>query len=155
MRQVRRVRRSSSDVHIELTPMIDVVFLLLTFFVFSIVLMVRADVLDVNLPQLTSGRVADRTVPITIAISQSGDLFINREPIELGSVIERVQELQVELGQSPLILAVDTQADAGVMISLADLLTGAGMGEFSIIGKKQVEAEQLPESVLDEQTNSP
>ena len=141
--------------HIELTPMIDVVFLLLTFFVFSIVLMVRADVLDVNLPQLTSGRVADRTVPITIAISQSGDLFINREPIELGSVIERVQELQVELGQSPLILAVDTQADAGVMISLADLLTGAGMGEFSIIGKKQVETEQLPESVLDDQTSSP
>ena len=64
----RRVRRMGDDARVELTPMIDVVFLLLTFFVFSIVLMIRADVLDVQLPELTAGENAERVTPITIAI---------------------------------------------------------------------------------------
>jgi len=152
MRQVRRVRRSTNDVHVELTPMIDVVFLLLTFFVFSIVLMVRADVLDVNLPQLTSGRSAERTVPITIAINEAGTIFINRDEIQMDSVIERLQELKTELGDSPLVLAVDTQSDAGIMITLADKLTGAGMGEFSIIGNQSKESDSNVEEDIDPNT---
>lgn len=115
--------------------MIDVVFLLLTFFVFSIVLMVRADVLNVNLPELVSGENAERVIPITIVITQSGELLINREPVEMGSVVEKVKALREELGEGPLVLAVDTGSQAGVMISLADVLTGGGLGEFSIIGK--------------------
>ncbi len=131
---MRRVRRISSDVHIELTPMIDVVFLLLTFFIFAVVMMVRADVLDVNLPELASGRTAEQSIPITIAITESGELFINTEPVELKGIVDRISALRSELGDGPLVLAVDTQSPAGIMIALADKLTGAGLGEFSIIG---------------------
>ena len=127
----------SSDVHIELTPMIDVVFLLLTFFIFAVVMMVRADVLDVNLPELASGRAAEQSIPITIAITESGELFINTESVELEGVVDRIGVLRSELGDGPLVLAVDTQSPAGIMIALADKLTGAGLGEFSIIGHQR------------------
>ncbi len=120
--------------HIELTPMIDVVFLLLTFFIFAVVMMVRADVLDVNLPELASGRTAEQSIPITIAITESGELFINTESVELEGIVDRIGTLRRELGDGPLVLAVDTQSPAGIMIALADKLTGAGLGEFSIIG---------------------
>ena len=134
-----RVRRMSDDVHIELTPMIDVVFLLLTFFVFSIVLMVRADVLDVNLPELSSGQTAQRVNPITIAVNESGVVLVNGEAVAMDAVVERVTALRGELGDGPLVLAIDTRSQAGVMIELADELTGAGLGEFSIIGRKDRE----------------
>jgi biopolymer transport protein ExbD len=137
---MRRVRRMSGDVHVELTPMIDVVFLLLTFFVFAIVLMVRADVLDVNLPELSSGRNADAVAPITIAITESGELLVNREAVGLDGVVEKVQAIKNELGDGPLVLAVDTKSQAGILIALADRLTGAGLGEFSIIGHKAAPA---------------
>lgn len=145
----------SGDVHVELTPMIDVVFLLLTFFVFSIVLMVRADVLDVNLPELASGRAAERAVPITIAIRKSGDVFVNSELVLIEGVIERVQGLRAELGEGPLVLAVDTRAQAGIMITLADKLTGAGLGEFSIIGHRSSEPVDVIEGSSDESTGAP
>ncbi len=133
---MRRVRPMSSDVHIELTPMIDVVFLLLTFFIFAVVMMVRADVLDVNLPELASGRSAEQAIPITIVVSESGALFINAEPVEIEAVVGRVKALRQENGEGALVLAVDTASPAGVMIGLADVLTGAGLGEFSIIGHR-------------------
>ncbi len=134
-----RVRRMGEDVRIELTPMIDVVFLLLTFFVFSIVLMVRADVLDVRLPELSSGRNAERVNPVTIAVSGEGTVLVNGEAVGMAGVIERVLALREEFGEGPIVLAVDTRSPAGVMIELADELTGAGIGEFSIIGRRERE----------------
>ena len=153
---MRRVRRMSSDVHIEMTPMIDVVFLLLTFFIFAVVMMVRADVLDVNLPELAAGQAAERTIPITIVIDETGSLFVNSEPVELASIIEHVQSLKEQIGDgsaTTVVLAVDTKSPAGVMISLADTLTGAGMGEFSIIGHRSEAADSaIP---VNEQAESP
>ena len=144
---MKRVRRLSSDVHVELTPLIDVVFLLLTFFLFAIVMMVRADVLDVNLPQLAAGKSAQRTIPITIAITQTGELFVNSKPVEMDGIIEHLQEVQAQLdadSKSALVLAVDIESPAGVMITLADKLTGAGLGEFSIIGRKESQSVERP-----------
>lgn len=132
----RRVRRMGDDARVELTPMIDVVFLLLTFFVFSIVLMIRADVLDVRLPELTAGENAQRVTPITIAIDEQGILFVNAEQIAQDQIIARVGTLRTESPDSPILLAVDVRSDAGVLIQLADALVAAEMGDFSIVGRE-------------------
>lgn len=132
----RRVRRMGDDARVELTPMIDVVFLLLTFFVFSIVLMIRADVLDVRLPELTAGENAQRVTPITIAIDEQGVLFVNAEQIAQDQIIARVGALRAESPDSPILLAVDVRSDAGVLIQLADALVAAEMGDFSIVGRE-------------------
>lgn len=140
---MRRMRRTNPDVRIEITPMIDVVFLLLTFFIFSIVLMVRADVLDVNLPELSTGQSAERVVPITLAINADGSLVLNREPIEAEAVVARLEELRTNSSDAPIVLAVDTESDAGVLIALVDRLTVAGIDSFSIIGKR-ASPDQVP-----------
>ena len=138
----RRVRRSSDDPRVELTPMIDVVFLLLTFFVFSIVLMIRADVLDVQLPELSAGENADRVTPITIAIDEAGQLFVNTELAPMTQIVDRVQAIREDSPDSPLLLAVDVRSPSGVMIELADTLTAADLGAFSIVGR--ADSDQAP-----------
>jgi biopolymer transport protein ExbD len=144
---MRRMRRTSPDVRVEITPMIDVVFLLLTFFIFSIVLMVRADVLNVQLPELSSGQTAEAVVPITVVITESGDILVNRIPVESEAVIQHLTELQAEIDSAPIVLAVDTNASAGVLLELVDRLTGAGIDSFSIIGERaesEVEPSESP-----------
>lgn len=121
---------------LELTPLIDVVFLLLTFFVFSLVLMVRADVLDVKLPELGAGRTAERVPAITIVIDEEGALFVEGEPAELDEIGDRVRAIRDERGEAaPLLLAVDAQGRSGDLIELADTLNAEGIGEFSVIGR--------------------
>ena len=146
---MRRLRRDSDEVRIELTPMIDVVFLLLTFFVFSIVMMVRADVLNVELPELASGVPAERVEPITIAVGGDGEILINREATAMDAVVDVVSGLREESPNAPIVLAVDVQSSSGVLIELADRVTGGGLGSFAILGQRAAADPALKSSVED------
>lgn len=124
-----------AEVRLDLTPLIDVVFLLLTFFLFSMVLMVRADVLDVSLPEIGSGRPGERVSAITVSIDADGAVFVNGEPVEVSGVADEVKRLRAEAEEAPVLLAVDEGGRAGRLIELADVLRGAGINEFSVIGR--------------------
>ena len=73
-------------------PLIDVVFLLLTFFVFSMVLMVRADVLDLDLPVLGESGEGRQGSLITVALDERGELFVGGEPVSWEGLGERVRQ---------------------------------------------------------------
>ena len=136
---MRRVRRIQTDTRIELTPMIDVVFLLLTFFVFAMVLMVRADVLGVSLPELTSGQAAERAEPITVTLLADGTLALMGDAITSDTIVEALIALRAERPDAPVLLAADTSADAGELIQLADRLVAAGITRFSVMGRRATE----------------
>lgn len=132
---MRRLRRLDTTTHIELTPMIDVVFLLLTFFVFAIVLMVRADVLGVSLPELTAGTPAERVEPITVTLLADGSLALMGDPIEADTLTESLRTLRADKPDAPVLIASDVAADAGSLIELADRLVAAGITQFSVVGR--------------------
>lgn len=136
---MRRVRRLDMGTSIDMTPMIDVVFLLLTFFVFAMVLMVRADVLGVSLPELTSGQPAERVEPITVTLRGDGTLALLGEPISAEALGEAVRRLRDERPGAAVLLAADVNADAGALIGLADRLVGAGVTQFSVVGRSAAE----------------
>jgi biopolymer transport protein ExbD len=133
---VRRLRRINATTTVELTPMIDVVFLLLTFFIFSVALMVRADVLGVSLPELSSGEQAERIDPITVTLGADGGIRLMAEPVERAGLVEALRALRAERPEAPVLLAADVRADAGALIELADALVGAGITRFSVVGRR-------------------
>lgn len=132
---MRRIHRSSEEVRLELTPLIDVVFLLLTFFVFSIVLMVRADALDIDLPEVGSGQAVRASATVTIAIDREGAILVNQVPTTLRDVPDRVADLRDDAPDASVLIAVDEAAPSGRLIELADTLNGAGLSRFSVIGR--------------------
>jgi biopolymer transport protein ExbD len=139
-----RFRRSSPEVRFEMTPLIDVVFLLLTFFIFALVLMVRANVLDVKLPEVGSGPAAEG-ITVTIAIDRENHLFVDGEPAEEETLVEKIQSAMADSPDARLVIAADQASASGVLIRLADMLGREGLGEFSIIGTEPTPTAADPE----------
>ena len=136
---MRRLRRNPEPEAPNLTPLIDVVFLLLTFFVFSLVLMVRADVLDVNLPELASGAPPERVEPIVVTVRADDSVLVGESETTVDGVAALIETIREERPDAPIVLSVDTKSASGTLIELADTLTGAGLGSFSILGTRAEE----------------
>ena len=86
-------RRNDYAVRVEMLPLIDVVFLLLTFFIYSMVVMVRAEVLPVTLNPLATGAPATPDQVQAITVDHAGNLFLNRQPVGRDNLDVRLAEL--------------------------------------------------------------
>ncbi|MCL4197928.1 MAG: biopolymer transporter ExbD [Phycisphaerales bacterium] len=135
---VRIQRDTSLEPRLEIMPLLDVIFLLLAFFIYAMVLLIRAEVLPVQLPELSQGRPATRSEAITITLDAKGALFLDAVPTDLDSVVAALKA-QVELKPDARVyLAADMQGDADrlpVFIELVNRLRGSGIHEFFIVGR--------------------
>jgi biopolymer transport protein ExbD len=123
-----------------MTPLLDVVFLLLTFFIFALVLMVRAEVLDISLPALSSGDPARPGSAITITLDAAGVVHVNGQETSRDDLVDRVRTLQEQIGQelgepARLFVAADERGRSGDLINLIDTLAHSGLGDFSVVGR--------------------
>lgn len=144
---MRRIRRTSTEPRLELTPLIDVVFLLLTFFVFSLVLMERVNLLRIDLPVLGAGDRSGSPETITLLLDASGRLYLNAEPVEAERVADRIRDLREGRDDMPLFIATDEGGRTGDLLRLLDRLSAEGITEFSFIGR--------PEEIKDQPQDSP
>lgn len=93
--------------------MIDVVFLLLTFFIYAMVLMDRIELVPLDLKPLEAGEtVAEATPPParTLSLDGEGGIFLDREPISIDEVIPLLVETIEEEPDTVLYLAVSDEA---------------------------------------------
>lgn len=141
---MRRARRTMPEVRIEMTPMIDVVFLLLTFFIFAMLVMVRAQVLDVTLPTLGSGQPAEEGTAVTVTIDAGGGVFVNAELVGMDGLIEAVRTSLEEQPEAVLNIAADTSSSSGDLLGVIDLLSKNGFGAFQLFGSPEDGAAPLP-----------
>jgi len=125
----------SEEPRIEIMPLVDVVFLLLTFFVFSLVLMVRADALNITLPRVGAGEPVQRQNLLTIAVDRAGALTLAGEPVTVADLGRRVRD-RLDASPTPprVVLAADAGASAGAVLRALDALAGAGVTDVAVLG---------------------
>jgi len=129
-------------------PLVDVIFLLLTFFIYCLVTMVRAEILPVQLQSLTTGRAAEPTAIVAVTIDARGELYYNRAPIEPDALDAQLNEIAALNDPPKLFLALeDAEPDADtptvdrgpLLISLIERVRQAGLTEFNIVGDRAAE----------------
>ena len=130
-----RVRRTSPEPRIELMPLIDVVFLLLTFFVFAMVIMVRTEVLELDLPTMGQAEPASDGVFITIGLDADGVLYVGTDPVPFESIADEVRARQAENPRAQLAIAVDEDSRSGDLTRLIDLVRAEELGSISIFSR--------------------
>jgi len=118
---MRPIRRTEYDARIEMMPLIDVIFLLLTFFIYAMVLMVRAEILPVPLESYVSGTTAEPRQTISVTIAIDGNIYVGQTIVQLSDVAKVVAQQREASPESAVYLVVE---DGEAIVDRGPLLTG-------------------------------
>ena len=130
---------------IEMVPLIDVIFLLLTFFIYSLVTMVQIELLPVTLRSLVMGQSAQPVSVAAVTIDRLGRLYLDRQPVDEAELFTRLHDMAESDNPPGLFLAMEEPSDdeplgpavdrGPMLISLIELVKRAGIADFNIVGQ--------------------
>lgn len=130
-----RFRRSrQEEVSVNITPLIDVVFLLLIFFMVTTTF-TRETQLQINLPESQSQLAAEQLKPIEILIDRTGTYALNGQVMIKSDILSLKQALQeVSDGNinQPIVLTGDAEAPHQSFINALDAVAQVGFVKVSI-----------------------
>ena len=117
----------------QITPMIDVVFLLLTFFVSTSIFSQWETELDIQLPTADSGVVPDRLPgEIIINITKDGRVSVNQQDLTLDALRTRLDRLARYFPGQPVVLRADKETRYEDLIKVVDTCRKADIWNFSM-----------------------
>jgi biopolymer transport protein ExbD len=106
---------------INIVPMIDVIFAILTFFIVSTLSLTRSEGLPVNLPQAATSE-TQRQSQINVSITSEGQIALNRQPIELNNLEGAVRQLMGPAAESLVVVNADERVPHGRVVAVMDRL---------------------------------
>ena len=115
---------------IELLPMIDVVFLLLVFFIYAMLSMVVHRGMKVDLPTGSTARL-DKRQYVSISIDADNAIRVQDQPVTLDEVAVAVQRHRADNADLPVFIAGDQHADLGLALQILDRLRQIHINEVS------------------------
>ncbi len=126
-----RRKRSQPMSEINVTPMVDVMLVLL------IVFMVAAPLLTVgvpiDLPQTQAQSLNTPSNPITLTVTSEGAVFIGDAPVALADVVSSLAGQVETAGEQRIYVRGDAQADYGAVMALMGTLSAAGYSQIGLI----------------------
>ncbi|MEM1108033.1 MAG: biopolymer transporter ExbD [Planctomycetota bacterium] len=129
--------RTDYSPRLEMMPFLDVVFLLLTFFIYSFVVMIRADALSVGLAPVASGGQPGVEAIQVLTIDAEGGFVFAGEGLDDAGLDTLLRDLAADPAGPTLYvsLALDGNADRGPIVwGLLQRVEEAGLENFAIVG---------------------
>ena len=127
-----RRRRSDEieDQEVDLTPMLDVVFIMLIFFIVT-ASFVKESGMDINRPEAATAVKKERG-NILVAITPSGQIWIDRRQVDVRSVRANIERLHAENPQGAVVIQADRDSKNGLLVAVMDAAKLAGVENISI-----------------------
>ena len=134
MRQRHINNAMKRPININLTPMIDMVFILLIFFIVT-TSFVKETGVEINRP---TAKTAERHEQgnILVAITKNGAIWIERRQVETQSVRANIERLKAQNPEGAVIIQADDQSQTGILIQVIDQIRLAGISNISIAATK-------------------
>ncbi|ULF82409.1 ExbD/TolR family protein [Vibrio alginolyticus] len=121
---------SSDETAIDMTPMLDIVFIMLIFFIVTTSFVKEAG-LEVNRPTASSAQTVKKG-NIMVAVGAAGDVWVDKRRIEVDAVRANIERLRAESPDGAVVIQADTEANAGVVVKVMDQIKMAGVESVSI-----------------------
>lgn len=119
---------------INMTPMLDVVFIMLIFFIVTASFVKEAGI-DVNRPEAATAVKKERA-NILVAISEQGEIWINKRQVDVRAVQANIERLKAENPQGSVVIQADKKATTETLIKVMDASRAAGVFDVSIAAQE-------------------
>ncbi len=129
-RSIIQAAGEESRSEINLTPMLDVVFIMLIFFIVTASFVKEAGI-DVNRPDAQTAEVRAKA-NILVAISAANEIWINRRRIDPRAVRANIERLHAENPEGSVIIQADKLAYTETLVGVMDAARQAGVFNVSI-----------------------
>ena len=131
--------RNSEEPDVNLTPMIDVVFLLLLFFMVS-TSFIRESSLKVDLPEASGQALAEQETPIDIIIRANGEVLVNETPIAVATRDALRDLLNTTAGDNAdphIIISADANAEYQHIVTAMDAAQLLGFTRLTLATRQK------------------
>ena len=120
----------STSIGVNLTPLIDMVFILLIFFLVTSSF-VKESGIDVNRPTAQTATRMERG-NIIIAINKDGEIWMDKQQVDVRSVRSHIERLHAQNPEGTVIILADEDSRTGLMVKVIDQARLAGVGNVAI-----------------------
>ena len=130
MRRHHKYNNGSDDSEVNLTPMLDVVFIMLIFFVVT-TSFVKESGVEINRPNANTAQ-QQKQANIMIAIRPNGEIWIDGHNVDIRAVRASIERLRAELPESHVLIQGDQLAQIGLLVKVMDQVRLAGITDVAI-----------------------
>ncbi len=133
-----RLERSATSApmsDINMTPLIDVMLVLLVIFIITAPLLASSIRLD--LPRSNVASVANAPAAVMLTVDKSGQAFLNDKPVTLAELAQQLAQLAVADPDTELQLRADTAVPYGRVVALMGVAQKAGLGRIGFVAEPE------------------
>jgi biopolymer transport protein TolR len=129
-RRGRRARRSALA-EINVTPLVDVMLVLLIIFMISAPLLTVG--VPLQLPKTEAGAMQDQAEPLTVSIRADGSIFLNETEVPFGALSPALRDVAGAGMKRPIYVRADGRASYAVVAQVMAALSASGFQQINLI----------------------
>ena len=122
---------------INIAPMIDVIFAILTFFIMSTLFLTRQEGLPVNLPRASTSQQSQVPTRITVTIDSQAQVSLNKKPTTIDALTEQVRGLVGANPEAVVVINADKGVEHGQVVAVMDKVRQIKGARLAIATQKQ------------------
>ncbi len=119
------VDNTEPDVRIELVPLIDVIFCILTFFILAAVTLTRQAAINVDLPSAKTGTTQMRQI-LVVSIDPIGQTYVEKDPVTQSQLTDALVKFRKESPEGLMVLYASRASSYNDVVRVLDLLRSVG-----------------------------
>jgi biopolymer transport protein ExbD len=131
----RKYKRKKDESEINITPLLDIVFIMLIFFIVT-TSFVKEISLDVNRPTKSPVKEQKRSEVISVRISAEGQIFVQERLVDIAAVRANIESNLAIKPSASVVIVSDRDADAGFLVTVIDQSRLAGAKNVSLAAQK-------------------
>lgn len=130
----RKRIREEEDAAVDMTPMLDIVFIMLIFFIVTTSFIKEAGI-EVTKPK-AANQTRQKSANIFIAIRDTGEIWLDKRRVDVERVAANIEKLLAEQPSEVVIVQADKDAKHGVVVKVMDAIKEAGIDKISIAASR-------------------